>query len=80
MHSIALLITLLLTGTPYQWALLERGYQPEPTRAQVDLFTFLSWGGLILVSLVGIFWLLRVRDAADREASRVLWRVPVGAR
>lgn len=80
MHSIALLITLLLTGTPYQWALLERGYQPEPTRAQVNLFTFLSWGGLILVSLAGIFWLLRVRDAADREASRVLWRVPVGAR
>src|SRR3954451_10164931 len=31
MHSIALVVTLLLTGTPYQYALIERGYQPDPT-------------------------------------------------
>jgi RsiW-degrading membrane proteinase PrsW (M82 family) len=80
MHSIALVLTLLLTGTPYQYQLIERGYQPEPTPAQVNLFTALSWGGLLLVSLIGIFWLLRVRNAADQEARRVLWRVPVAAR
>jgi protease PrsW len=80
MHSIALVLTLLLTGTPYQYQLIERGYQPEPTPAQANLFTVLSWGGLILVSLIGIFWLLRVRNAADQEARRVLWRVPVAAR
>jgi protease PrsW len=80
MHSIALVLTLLLTGTPYQFQLIERGYQPEPTPAQANLFTVLSWGGLILVSLIGIFWLLRVRNAADQEARRVLWRVPVAAR
>jgi RsiW-degrading membrane proteinase PrsW (M82 family) len=78
MHSIALLITLVLTGTPYQFGLLERGYQPEPTRTQADLFTVLSWGGLVVVSLVGIAWLLVVRRRADQEARTVLWRVPVG--
>jgi hypothetical protein len=77
MHSIALLVTLLLTGTPYQYQLLERGYQPEPTSAQVDLFTALSWGGLVLVALIGIGWLLAVRRQADREARAVLWRIPV---
>jgi hypothetical protein len=40
----------------------------------------LSWGGLIVVSLIGIAWLFRVRTAADQEARRVLWRVPVAAR
>jgi protease PrsW len=79
MHSVALLITLLLTGTPYQYQLLERGYQPRPTTAQVDLFTVLSWGGLIVVSLIGVLWLLAVRRSADREERKVLWRIPVAA-
>jgi RsiW-degrading membrane proteinase PrsW (M82 family) len=78
MHSIALLLTLVLTGTPYQFGLLQRGYQPEPTAAQTNLFTALSWGGLIVVSLIGIAWLLAVRRSADREARAVLWRIPVG--
>jgi protease PrsW len=75
MHSIALVVTLVLTGTRYQFSLLERGYQPQPTGTQAELFTFLSWGGLILVSLIGIGWLLVVRRRADREA-RTWWRVP----
>ena len=77
MHSIALLVTLLLTGMPYQYRLLERGYQPEPTSTQADLFTVLSWGGLLLVALIGIGWLLAVRRQADREARAVLWRIPL---
>ena len=76
MHSIALVLTLVLTGTPYQFQLLSRGYQPNPTPAQTQLFTVLSWGGMILISLIGIAWLLAVRRSADREA-RVLWRVPL---
>ena len=76
MHSIALVVTLLLTGTPYQYQLLQQGYQPEPTTAQAALFTGLSWGGLVLVSLIGISWLLVVRRRADQEA-RVLWRIPL---
>jgi RsiW-degrading membrane proteinase PrsW (M82 family) len=77
MHSIALLVTLILTGTPAQFQLLSRGYQPNPTPAQTDLFTVLTWGGMILISVIGILWLLAVRRAADREARTVLWRVPV---
>ena len=77
MHSIALLLTLILTGTPAQFQLLSRGYQPNPTAAQTQLFTVLSWGGLIVVSLIGIAWLLAVRRSADREARTVLWRVPL---
>jgi RsiW-degrading membrane proteinase PrsW (M82 family) len=77
MHSIALLITLVLTGTQYQYALLEKGYQPQPTATQADLFTWLSWGGLVVVSLIGIGWLIAVRRKADREARAVLWRIPV---
>jgi RsiW-degrading membrane proteinase PrsW (M82 family) len=76
MHSIALLVTLVLTGTPYQFTLLERGYQPEPTTTQANLFTILSWGGLIVVSIIGIAWLLAVRRHADQEARAVLWRIP----
>jgi RsiW-degrading membrane proteinase PrsW (M82 family) len=77
MHSIALLLTLIITGTPAQFRLLSRGYQPNPTAAQTQLFTVLSWGGLIVVSLIGVAWLLAVRRAADREARTVLWRVPL---
>jgi RsiW-degrading membrane proteinase PrsW (M82 family) len=77
MHSIALMVTLLVTGTPYQYELLERGYQPETTAAQANMFTVLSWGGLLCVSVIGIGWLLLVRRHADREARSVLWRIPI---
>jgi RsiW-degrading membrane proteinase PrsW (M82 family) len=79
MHSIALVVMLLLTGTPVQLQQLDRGVQPVPSAAQVDLFTALSWGGLVVVALVGIGWLLVVRRHADREARAVLWRIPVTA-
>ena len=45
----------------------------------VHLFTGLSWGGLLVVSLLGLGWLLVVRRRADREARAVLWRIPVTA-
>jgi RsiW-degrading membrane proteinase PrsW (M82 family) len=72
MHSIALVLTLLFTGATYQ-------SQVTPTEAQAGLYTLLSWGGMIIVSLVGLIWLARVRGAADREARRVLWRIPVSS-
>jgi protease PrsW len=76
MHSIALLVTLVLTGTPYQYSLLEKGYQPTPTADQTHLFTVLSWGGLILISLIALLWLRSVARHADRE-QRPLWRIPI---
>lgn len=79
MHSIALMVTLLLTGTAYQYRLLGQGYQAQPTDTQATLFTILSWGGLVLVSLIGLGWLLVVRRRADREAPSVWWHIPVTA-
>ncbi|GAA4587350.1 RsiW-degrading membrane proteinase PrsW (M82 family) [Actinoplanes octamycinicus] len=76
MHSIALLVTLVLTGTPYQYALLERGYQPQPTSAQTHLFTILSWGGLLVISLIALLWLRAVARQADRD-SPAFWRIPI---
>ncbi len=80
MHGIALVLTLLLTGTPWQYVQLEQGYQPQPTALQADVFTVLSWGGLALVSVVGVGWLLAVRARARRgeRPPTVLWRIPAG--
>jgi RsiW-degrading membrane proteinase PrsW (M82 family) len=41
------------------------------------LFTLLSWGGLVGVSLVGIAWLTIVRRQADREVATPRWRIPI---
>ncbi|MGV9363647.1 PrsW family intramembrane metalloprotease [Amycolatopsis sp. NPDC003731] len=78
MHGIALVLTLLLTGTPWQHVQLEQGYQPQPTALQADVFTVLSWGGLALASVIGIGWLLAVRARARRGERQptVLWRIP----
>jgi protease PrsW len=66
-HSIALLVTLLLTGTPAQYRLLEMGWLPQPTDEQVNLFTVLSWAGLALVSIVGVLWLLGLWRSSRRR-------------
>jgi RsiW-degrading membrane proteinase PrsW (M82 family) len=76
MHGIALLVTFVLTGTPEQHRLLEQGYEPPQTAAQANVFTAISWGGLALVSVVGVAWLLLVRRHAGREA-RAIWRIPM---
>jgi RsiW-degrading membrane proteinase PrsW (M82 family) len=60
MHGIALVLTLLLTGTPWQYQLLRTGYLPEPTTGQVKLFAALSISGLAVVSVFGILTLVRV--------------------
>ena len=77
MHTIALFVTFALTGTPDQYRLLEQGSEPQQTAAQANLFTALSWGGLALVSVIGIGWLLLVRRRADRETRAVWWRIPL---
>lgn len=78
MHGIALALTLLLTGTPWQFQLLELGVQPRPTAWQVDLFTVLSWGGLAVMAVIGIGWLLAVRRGTTRtDRSAVVWRIPI---
>ncbi|GAA3438856.1 hypothetical protein GCM10018954_084750 [Kutzneria kofuensis] len=77
MHGIALALTLLLTGTPRQFELLEQGYQPRPTPLQVNLFTVLSWGGLAVLAVIGVLWLVIERHTAARsERSAVFLRLP----
>ena len=41
-RGIAVWLTLLLTATPVQWLMIELGRVPEPTAAQVQVFSFLS--------------------------------------
>jgi protease PrsW len=53
MDTIAMMLTYVLSGRPWQYRLLELGYIPEPTPDQVRLFTFLSWAGLVGVACWG---------------------------
>jgi RsiW-degrading membrane proteinase PrsW (M82 family) len=78
MHGIALVLTLLLTGTPWQYQLLRIGYLPEPTPGQVKLFTALSIGGLVVVSVFAILTLVRVWRSERREVYPAV--LAVGAR
>lgn len=72
MRSVAAALALLFTGTRWQWHLLETGYVPRPTSAQVGFITGLQWGGWALVALVALGWLralsrrTRALDAAGR--------------
>jgi RsiW-degrading membrane proteinase PrsW (M82 family) len=53
-RGIAVWLTLLLTATPVQWMMIQLGRVPEPTAAQVQLFSVLSWGLLALDALLGL--------------------------
>jgi RsiW-degrading membrane proteinase PrsW (M82 family) len=66
MHQISVILTLLFTGTPWQYNLLARGYIPQPTGTQIELITFIDWLGLVLVSGIGIIWLLALWHRAPR--------------
>jgi protease PrsW len=69
MDDIAIMLTYVVSGTPWQYRMLELGYIPQPTPDQVRLFTLLSWAGLVGVALLGVLWLaqlLRGRVATQR--------------
>jgi hypothetical protein len=62
-------LTLLLSGTPVRWLLIQLGRAPEVTPAQVHLFTILSWGLSALDALLGVLVLRgrwRRATASDR--------------
>jgi RsiW-degrading membrane proteinase PrsW (M82 family) len=61
MDSIAVIVTYVVSGLPWQYRLLEYGYIPEPTPEQAHLFTVLSWAGLVAVSALGLLWLAQLR-------------------
>lgn len=70
-QSIAVWLTLLLTGTTTQWTMIRLGQVPGVTRAQINLFTALNWGLLILDGLVGvlllILWWRRTSSASQPQ-------------
>jgi RsiW-degrading membrane proteinase PrsW (M82 family) len=75
MHSFALYLTLRFT-TGEQYVPTWQGWLVEPTPAQVNVFTALEWGGLTLVALIGVGWLVALWRRAPRP-TRVGWMVPI---
>ncbi|WP_165974305.1 PrsW family glutamic-type intramembrane protease [Nonomuraea deserti] len=67
MTAIAIAITLVLTGQPWQFQLLRIGRVPNVTDWQVHVYTLLNWGGLIVISLVALAWLERIVASARRQ-------------
>ncbi|HEY0447809.1 PrsW family intramembrane metalloprotease [Actinophytocola sp.] len=67
MSTIAVMITLLLTGQPWQLQLLERGLLVEPTATQVRLYTVLNWLGLAVVAAIGLLWLWTLVKRSRRQ-------------
>ncbi|MBF8193385.1 PrsW family intramembrane metalloprotease [Nonomuraea sp. K274] len=67
MTAIAIAITLVLTGRPWQFALLRVGRVPDVTAWQAHVYTALNWAGLIVISLVALAWLRAVMSSARRE-------------
>ncbi|WP_371528323.1 PrsW family intramembrane metalloprotease [Streptomyces sp. NBC_01283] len=63
MHGIAIWLVARITSTGLDPALFAQGYIPTPTEQQKHLFTLFSDGGLVLVSLAGIGWLLSLSRA-----------------
>jgi len=59
-QQIAVWLTLLLTGTRLEWLLIAQGQAPNPTPAQVHLFTVTDWALLLVDALIGVL-LLRWR-------------------
>ena len=53
-RGIAVWLTLLLTATQAQWALIQLGRVPQPTQAQVHLFTMINGGLLLVDALLGV--------------------------
>jgi hypothetical protein len=53
-RGIAVWLTLLLTATQAQWALIQLGRVPQPTQAQVHTFTMINGGLLLVDALLGV--------------------------
>jgi RsiW-degrading membrane proteinase PrsW (M82 family) len=77
MHSIALILTLLLTeGETYQPS--PNGWLVNPTQAQLNLLPVLEWSGLFVVAAIGTAWLLLLWRAGRRRPPPAGgWRVPI---
>lgn len=68
MQSIALMLTLLLTGAPWQYRLLAIGHLPALTPQQDDVFTGISIGGLGVVAVLGLVTIAALWRRTQDEA------------
>jgi hypothetical protein len=61
MQGIALILTLFFTATERQIVLLQQGIMPPETNQQVWTYLEFYWGGLAIVTLIGltVLWLIR---------------------
>jgi RsiW-degrading membrane proteinase PrsW (M82 family) len=71
MHSIALYLTLMLTEGE-QFVATPHGWLVAPSTEQVNVFTAMEWGGLALVAIIGIGWLLLLWRNVPRSV-RTTW-------
>jgi RsiW-degrading membrane proteinase PrsW (M82 family) len=67
MSAIAIAITLVLTGRPWQFELLRIGRVPHVSEWQVHMYTLLNWAGLVVISLVALAWLWTTTGSARRD-------------
>ncbi|GAA2657215.1 PrsW family intramembrane metalloprotease [Nonomuraea recticatena] len=63
MNAIAIGLTLVFTGQSWQFSQLRIGRVPRVTEQQVHLYTVLDWGGLLLISVIGLLWLRSIARA-----------------
>ncbi|ASU82061.1 PrsW family intramembrane metalloprotease [Nocardiopsis gilva YIM 90087] len=69
-HGIAITLTLMFTGLPWQTLLLRIGRMPAPTQAQANLVNLLDFVGLLVIAAIGVLWLwvLAMTGRGRREA------------
>lgn len=70
MHGIAVLLTYVLTSSARQQRLFAAGWIPKPTDEQVQLFTVLSIGGIVVITAIAIVWLLTIWRRAHGPAAQ----------
>jgi len=68
MRGIALVFTAVLTATPRQQAVINAGGVPTPTPSQLRVFLVFEWGGLIVISVIGLAILWALWRGAARDA------------
>lgn len=82
-HTLAVLVTLVLTGQPWQRQMLAQGQLPQPTPAQVHMLTVMSCSGLVILALIGLLWLaalIRSSNRAQPKPPRWSYQVPTFSR
>ncbi len=67
-HNVAVVFTLLLTGTTWQVRLLGLGYIPRPTEIQLHVFTLATFVGYVLIAAIGLLWSGILYRRADQLA------------